>query len=807
MKKYSLTEFLELPLHQLLDNQEDYCFTALTHDSFYAGHSETISKIKIPVIQRDYAQGRADNRVLREEFIDKLFNHLESRTEVLLDFIYGSSELGQEHVFLPLDGQQRLTTLFLLHWYILSREDRESKYPGIILQKLSYETRDTSRRFFDQLSQFKFDGNPKESIEKAYWFHDTYLLDPTIVGVLYMLETIHCRYESSVRKGSLKDGLAGIQFFILSMGQYKLTDDLYIKLNARGKILSAFESLKADLLGHIEGMHDFQHQVYLLDNDSEDDFEVPYYAQIAHKFDNKWAGFFWKKTKIVSDEHKSIDGYFFRFIHQLLYNSAVLKHIENNKEHVNFLKELENKTNSKKNPHYQHLSFYSLQGSSLFDKDFIISLTYLLDFYSQHEADVSLAIQDIFSSLLQNDWDIHEVDTSLKRIIFAAVNQFIITSKEEFDFQKFKEWLRIVKNLVGDPELNEHTVIKLFSELATVAEGDIYLALINGKLDYLNADSRNSNVFEYHLVEEKEKVILICSYLGASWLPLILRAEAHPLFQGSIGFLLFDNPSIATFEERLYLAEQLFDKDGAVKLLATEDHALFRFVISQFKTIEEFKHTYYHDTGKHWTFFFRREKHLIIRASLHQLLILSSLNEIQDFIHAAITTPSTIEDVTTRIIHDRLYYYGDLHKWFQTNKINVIWDYGQLYLNKYNDRSDNRVIIDCYRNELIHQLVHQLDFKTTARCSDTSFYKGLIVKGTIHIDQDTQVHVLFNNMVVTLETKKTHHTESNELPTVTFEAKKELETRPLKDLAEVELTFNEIKDYVEQVRNIDFVVA
>ena len=76
-----------------------------------------VTSIEIPLIQRDYAQGRTDARAsdIRERFLDVLHEALTEGRDVGLDFIYGDVEDG---TLRPLDGQQRLTTLFLLHWYL-----------------------------------------------------------------------------------------------------------------------------------------------------------------------------------------------------------------------------------------------------------------------------------------------------------------------------------------------------------------------------------------------------------------------------------------------------------------------------------------------------------------------------------------------------------------------------------------------------------------------------------------------------------------------------------------------------------------
>lgn len=91
MKTYSLLKFLNEPLDYILDNEADYCFTSIHSDeTALRKESNSISKINIPIIQRDYAQGREDNKELREEFIGKLFYHLETKQGLKLDFVYGS---------------------------------------------------------------------------------------------------------------------------------------------------------------------------------------------------------------------------------------------------------------------------------------------------------------------------------------------------------------------------------------------------------------------------------------------------------------------------------------------------------------------------------------------------------------------------------------------------------------------------------------------------------------------------------------------------------------------------------------------
>ena len=112
--------------------------------------------IETPIIQRDYAQGRKGKETLREMFLKNLKNAIDNnlldKQEILiLDFVYGSVKNGKLQ---PLDGQQRLTTLWLLHWYVALRA-KKMEEAGRLLQKFSYETRMSSRNFFKNLCLVK----------------------------------------------------------------------------------------------------------------------------------------------------------------------------------------------------------------------------------------------------------------------------------------------------------------------------------------------------------------------------------------------------------------------------------------------------------------------------------------------------------------------------------------------------------------------------------------------------------------------------------------------------------------------------
>ena len=165
----------------------NYTFWKLIHEH----------RIEIPIIQRDFAMGRDNVRAadIRENFIGDIRETLLNE-EVLpmhLNFVYGKirglsnieqikkkkelvinmidavksysknldlninvvidgleNEETSNHqtIFIPLDGQQRLTTLYLVHWYILKRINSEESLP---LVNFSYKIRPTSKDFCEAL--------------------------------------------------------------------------------------------------------------------------------------------------------------------------------------------------------------------------------------------------------------------------------------------------------------------------------------------------------------------------------------------------------------------------------------------------------------------------------------------------------------------------------------------------------------------------------------------------------------------------------------------------------------------------------
>lgn len=208
----------------------------------------SIERIEIPIIQRDYAQGRDEPPIarIRANFLDELRAALAADGSLGLDFVYGEVK---DKVFQPLDGQQRLTTLFLLHWYLAWRTGRSER--DAIWRRFEYATRPSARSFCAQLAS----ASPAPAAKLRPWFEDqawflsTWQHDPTIQSMLTMIDAIHERFADSdctLAWGRLTDpDRPAITFHLLPIEQLGLSEDLYLKMNSRGKPLTSFENFKA----------------------------------------------------------------------------------------------------------------------------------------------------------------------------------------------------------------------------------------------------------------------------------------------------------------------------------------------------------------------------------------------------------------------------------------------------------------------------------------------------------------------------------------------------------------------------------
>jgi hypothetical protein len=217
-------------------------------------------RVIVPGIQRHYVQGEdtPKAREVRKNFIRDIFAAFSDKKQMHLDFIYGPIRTEGTDAFIPVDGQQRLTTLWLLARYFAEFLDEESRKTCLkILRKFSYEGRLHAKRFCMALTdpQNKLFGDDEGKLPFKTWFNPYWKSDSTVAAMLGMLRTIS--EESKLKdlgRESAKEFLGYIAEKIsFDLVTEQFADDIYMKMNARGMPVTRWETFKGKFASALEG--------------------------------------------------------------------------------------------------------------------------------------------------------------------------------------------------------------------------------------------------------------------------------------------------------------------------------------------------------------------------------------------------------------------------------------------------------------------------------------------------------------------------------------------------------------------------
>ena len=631
-------------------------------------------KIVIPKIQRDYAQGRKDKTELRKAFLKDIKVALEScnntsKNEMKMDFVYG---VEKNNVIEPLDGQQRLTTLWLLHWYVALQAGKlKESSARELLKKFTYQTRTSSRAFCEQLcdkgSEMQGD-NLKKSITSQTWFYSAWLQDPTIQAMLRMLCGTKIKDKEN-KEQPANDGIAQIfigdstyferiwavltgetcpiKFYYLDLLGLKLTDDLYIKMNARGKPLSSFENFKADLSGYLAGKEKEDKDEWQELNNMESGYPI--------KLDTSWAEIFWRANKDFWKNHQSehkeklefrIDDPYFIFLNRIFLNFVVTEKSQEATAEIN--QDDEEKAylfKASEIASFENLAFNYLYGKDVKDDTFIEYTSF--DYYCYKSYTISSGetgrcvpksvfetiqkILDKFNScsneqIVQCFPERHNgsnfefipvynnKDGSAKiapvsqtdRVVFFGICKYF--EQGGFEGKSFRQWMRVVWNIVDAVEINTiDGMVARMRRIDKIAAGsqDIY--------NYLN--DCTSFTKNGQLEEEQIKAIAIKERTIKE--EDLIDVENFSFFNGSIRFLYQDSegePNWGNFERKKNFAKNHLTNE----LTKSKDASLMKKLFS-YMTAEEFWRTLWW----HYRVFNNEKeswKYFLLNANLHEVL-------------------------------------------------------------------------------------------------------------------------------------------------------------------------------------------
>lgn len=301
--------------------------------------------IYVPEFQRNYLQGDDSNESIkykRDRLLDDIFDCIKSQSKSIdLGFIYGRVEKSyKDKLFYPYGGQQRLTTLYFLHLLIYFKFNKYDEINSI-KEKLSYQTRISTNRFIESFLSWILDSKEKDNIYNDFWNKDgkdlkgfimsqdwfmmtEWNYDVSIINMLSIIVEISGRIKKNLGDKTGIDNFIDkyennpFQFDFIYVDDISKSDDLYIKINARGKALSPFENLKSDI------------DKYWDDEDKT-------------KLDAEWTEFVWNQLdENDKNKEKSFDNSFYNLLSNIFYLQYLVG-LDQNNINDKILIEIENK--------------------------------------------------------------------------------------------------------------------------------------------------------------------------------------------------------------------------------------------------------------------------------------------------------------------------------------------------------------------------------------------------------------------------------------------------------------------------------
>lgn len=492
------------------------------------GEPVRLKKIAIPMIQRDYAQGRdaPDVERVRDRFLDALY-HAVTCEPITLDFVYG--DIDERGIMTPLDGQQRLTTLFLLHWYAAKKE-HISEEECSFLQNFSYETRYSARYFCMELVKYtpSFAGSVSEEIKDQAWFPLDWKKDPTVSSMLVMLDAIAARFKDV---DGIWDRLKNhaITFYFRPIRDMELTDELYIKMNSRGKPLTLFEHFKAELERKIRSMDEAAAE------------------RVISKIDREWTDLLWsyrssstgKPEDLVPDDEFLR---YFRFICDIIcYKQGESPQVKS-RDVFDLIREFFSVEN-------ENASENIAMAEAYFDcwcqiDGFDSPSGFLQSFLSCRHEKGKIIVDDrykidIFGECLHSysdrtGWS-RQFPVNRMLLLYAIICYLLHQKDSEYQIgrEDFVRRIRIVNNLIQNSE--DEVSDRADRNRIPAILRQIDAVILTGQIDVSIGNSFNVN----QLQEEREKIVYVKEHPEEA--EDLFELEDHPLLRGQISIIGLPN--------------------------------------------------------------------------------------------------------------------------------------------------------------------------------------------------------------------------------------------------------------------------
>ena len=491
---------------------------------------------------------------------------------------------------------------------------------------------------------------------------------------------------------------------------------------------------------------------------------MPYYLSFSQKIDNEWTNFFWnitkeynikekdKKGNLIYPDGKIVDPLFLRVFYRYFLNKYILY---SNTDSKIIDKETDYQTFNKEDKYQNFNSFQYV----LSLKNVLTAFEKCFDKITANWAKIFNAIQPLW--ILSNKWTFYDKTfTQSDRVIFLGITLFL--ENNNFDEIKFKQWMRIVWNIVENTDIADASsmvgVMKLITELSQNSN-NIYAFLADDN----NQISSTSSKIAVTEERNKSKFIIIKS----EWEDAFINAEKHPFFRGSVGFIMTGEMNISDFTHRTNMASKFFDSKGVSEKYKKDGHIFLRALISRYKDNSLI--------GQNFTDTDEREHYLkkmlssndTVRNATQEWFSIENEKKLKEKLKEEIKKPSIIsgwsakdsnEKSRIKRAHEALYKYPDLQRWMQQNEaIRFAWNGSHLWVSRPRSWYD-WIMLGTKRNELITKILknglttkHQVGYLKDRQQIKINYYWGGYVVIIGKIDNFNIKLTFDNDKTLTIE--------------------------------------------------------
>lgn len=534
----------------------------------------------IPEIQRDYVWG--NNEIVLKRFLKNIFNNKDNELDIGFFYAYkvyqDTKKEENKGICDLIDGQQRITTLVLLYWYLGIGKD--------YIKKFKFKVRENCNNFLEKLlekdlSNVNEGRSISEKIKNCIWYLSIWDNDPTVKSMLKALDIIENEFNKiTENKENIKSNIEQNIIFTCITNNDRGLEKEYISLNARGRELEQYEKLKAIL---VEDM-DNKKVEYMKDRN-----------EWLEKWEKDWQDILWE---CKGDNVYNTDNIW----NAILYWARDIFVIENN-----IYKEKDNNKSKKEEIDFDLISIKGKNDKLLEIFDWIIPALKIINknkdsFQKKCQFDEKNKVININTIIAGDKKESYKLEFKEKALFYGLL--YLVKSKyniESVESIKNKELIidendeilektRIFRNLIQNSDINSNNLKNAVESLKLLAE-----KTIDNNFNELLNNKEIKGIDHEQKYEEALKLEILTQYPKHK--DTILNIENNVLFKGRIKniFLLAYSENNKKFIYNYNLHTKFFkeiffdEEDSKLKLKDETKLNLFDKLLEQYRKIYDIK--------------------------------------------------------------------------------------------------------------------------------------------------------------------------------------------------------------------------